>query len=54
VSDYEAKTTGEDEENFGDDVSGEGVDDETAALDEVEPPPPGSREEPHEEPHKND
>jgi hypothetical protein len=46
VTDYDAKTTGEDDESGEDGVTGEGVDDDTATLDEVEPPPAGTRDVP--------
>ncbi len=49
MTDYQAKTPGEDEETgdgFKDDETGEGWNDDTATLDEVEPPPAGSRDEP--------
>jgi hypothetical protein len=39
VTDEQPTTPGRDDEARDDDVSGEGVDDETATLDEVEPPP---------------
>lgn len=49
MTDDQAKTPGEDEETadgFKDDETGEGWDDETATLDEVEPPPAGWRDTP--------
>jgi hypothetical protein len=53
VTGNQAKTRGEGKESgdgLDDDETGEGWDDETATLDEVEPPPAGRRDEPPKSP----